>query len=206
MSQTPTSFAIVPAAGRSVRMGQHKLLLPWREVTVIESVLSRWCESRVDHVVVVVRPDDGQLAEICRRAGVEVVVPPFAPEQMKTSVQLALAYVERHFRPNDRDAWLLAPADMPDLPVAIVDRLIASFASEPSTILVPTRNGRRGHPVLFPWPLSRDVHQLGHDLGVNALLDRHTIREIPCDESAIHQDLDTPDDYRLDHPPPQHLE
>lgn len=206
MTQAPISFAIVPAAGRSARMGQPKLLLPWGEATIIESVLSRWRESRVNHVLVVVRPDDEELAETCRRAGVEVVVPPFAPEQMKTSVQLALAYIERHFQPCDSDAWLLAPADMPDLPIAIVDRLVASYESDAATILVPTRNGRRGHPVLFPWPLSREVHQLGHDQGVNALLDRHAIREISCDESAIHQDLDTPDDYRLDQPPPQHLE
>jgi molybdenum cofactor cytidylyltransferase len=187
-------------------MGQPKLLLPWGDATIIESVLSRWRASRVDHVVVVVRPDDVQLAEICRRAGVEVVIPPFDPEQMKTSVQLALAYVERHFQPHDRDAWLLAPADMPDLPVAIVDRLVASYESEASTILVPTRHGRRGHPVLFPWPLSRAVHQLADDQGVNVLLDRYTIREISCDESAIHQDLDTPEDYRLDHPPLDNLE
>jgi molybdenum cofactor cytidylyltransferase len=187
-------------------MGQHKLLLPWGDGTIIDSVLSRWRDSRVDYVVVIVRPDDLQVAEICRRSGVELVIPPFDPDQMKTSVQLALAYVERHFQPSDSDAWLLAPADMPDLPVAIVDRLVAGYKSEASTILVPTRHGKRGHPVLFPWPLSQAVHQLDADQGVNALLGRYTVREISCDESAIHQDLDTPQDYRLDHPPLDNLE
>ena len=31
------SFAIIPAAGRSVRMGRQKLLMPWGDATLIET-------------------------------------------------------------------------------------------------------------------------------------------------------------------------
>ncbi len=69
------SFAIVPAAGRSVRMGRPKLNLPWGESTVLEHVVQAWLASRVDRVIVVVRRDDERLDELCRSLGVEVCVP-----------------------------------------------------------------------------------------------------------------------------------
>ena len=58
------TFAIIPAAGRSQRMGQPKLLLPWRNSTIIEHVLAAWRASQVSHMLMVVHPADRQLAEI----------------------------------------------------------------------------------------------------------------------------------------------
>ena len=49
------SFAIIPACGRSVRMGTPKLLMPWKDSTVIEAVLAAWEQSQIDEIVVVVR-------------------------------------------------------------------------------------------------------------------------------------------------------
>ena len=55
------SFAVVPAAGRSERMGAPKLLLPLGDSTVIEHVLAAWTASPVTRTVVVVRADDAEL-------------------------------------------------------------------------------------------------------------------------------------------------
>ena len=52
------TFAIVPAAGHSRRMGQAKLLLPWAVGTVIDSVLQAWTTSSVDRTYIVVRAAD----------------------------------------------------------------------------------------------------------------------------------------------------
>jgi molybdenum cofactor cytidylyltransferase len=57
------SFAIVPAAGRSARMGAPKLLLPLGDRPVIDWVLAAWTASRVTRTVVVVRADDAPLLE-----------------------------------------------------------------------------------------------------------------------------------------------
>src|SRR5690606_37389168 len=50
------SFAILPAAGQSRRMGAPKLLLPWGETTLIGEVIRSWKDSRVDQVLVVIHP------------------------------------------------------------------------------------------------------------------------------------------------------
>lgn len=188
-------------------MGRPKLLLPWGNSTVIQTVLAAWQTSRVDHVLVVVRPDDSELAEVCRRAGATVVVPPESPPEMKRSIQLALHEIHRRHVPTDADAWLLAPADMPRLSTTIINRLIAEHAhastdqlAEPA-ILLPIVGQDRGHPVLFPWPLARQVDQLGEREGVNALLDRNLVRRIAVDSIESFADIDTPEDYARLHAP-----
>ena len=191
-----SSFAIVPAAGRSVRMGSHKLLLPWRGKTVIEHVLDAWQASRVDRVVVVVRADDAELAAVVRACSVDVVVPSEPPPEMKISVLYGLEHVRASYAPSDPAAWLLAPADMPGLSPTVIDRLLAEHEANRSEILIPTFGERRGHPVLFPWPLASAVEQLSAREGLNGLVARGPTRLVPCDDPAILDDLDTPEDYR----------
>ncbi|MEX2114373.1 MAG: nucleotidyltransferase family protein [Pirellulales bacterium] len=196
------TFAVIPAAGRSQRMGQPKLLLPWGTSTVIEQVLAAWRSSQVDHTVMVVHPDDAELAELARACGALVVRADAPPPQMKASIRLGLAEISRRFTPADRDAWLLAPADMPALSSEVIDRLIeahralAADLHERPTIWAAAAGGRRGHPVLFPWSLAKEVEQLAADEGLNALVARHRVRTIEADASAVLQDLDTPEDYQ----------
>jgi len=193
-------FAIIPAAGTSSRMGAAKLLLPVDGGAMIEKTLAAWKASGVDRIVVVVRPDDVELADVSCACGVEVVVPPTAPPEMKDSVQHGLRHIEENFAPAADDAWLLAPADMPSLSAQVIGKLTAEFQAGQKTILVPTLGGKRGHPVLFPWSLAKDVFTLRADEGLNVLRQRHECREIPCDaiEPAGERafgDIDTPEDY-----------
>jgi molybdenum cofactor cytidylyltransferase len=189
------SYAIIPAAGRSDRMGRHKLLLPWKDGSLIDSVLAAWRASRVTRIVVVVRAHDEQLAEACGAAGADVVAAESDPPEMKISVGLGLAHVERVHEPGADDVWLLAPADTPRISATTVDRLLDAHDAAAPAILAPAFAGRRGHPVLFPWPLAREVRRLSSNEGVNALLARHPVRPIACGDPGILEDLDTPDDY-----------
>ena len=49
---------------------------------------------------------------------------------------------------------------------------------------------------MFPWSSAREVFGLGPEQGVNALLELHPPFELPIEDSAILDDLDTPDDYQ----------
>jgi molybdenum cofactor cytidylyltransferase len=193
------TFAVIPAAGRSRRMGQPKLLLPWGASTVIEHVLAAWSASRVDHVVVVVDPADRELARRCAACGVEVVVPDEAPAEMKDSVMLGLRWAE-HYQPDARDAWLVAPADMPGLKSEIINLLVDAHGAalargEKPCIRAARYSGRRGHPVLFPWPLAAEVARLGPDEGLDALVARRGLEHLDVPAGQIPEDFDTPEEY-----------
>jgi len=179
-------------------MGTDKLLLPWGAggATVIEAVLSAWQASAVDAVVVVVRRAQRELIELCRHRGAVPVILGTDPPEMKDSVAAGLRHIAATLSPSTEDRWLLAPADMPELQAAVVNKLLAAHQPSAPVILVPTYQGKRGHPVLFPWPLGAFVATLGPMEGVNALLQRHPVREVPVHEPAVVNDLDTPFDYR----------
>jgi molybdenum cofactor cytidylyltransferase len=191
----PRAFAIVPAAGRSVRMGKPKLLLPWDDRTVIEAVLAAWQRSKVTSTVVVVHPQDRELAELCRSTGARVVVPPTPPPDMKASVMHALAAITAANAPTADDIWALAPADVPWMRTDLIDAMLAEMDRTGADALVPTFQSRRGHPVLFRWSLAVELGQLTELEGVNVLLERHRPAEFASPDDSVLSDLDTPEDF-----------
>lgn len=189
------SYAIIPAAGASARMGAHKLLMPMGDRTVIDRVLASWRDSAVSRIVVVARADDAGLLERCIAAGVDVVAAKSAPRDMKASVRLALRHVAANYSPDPSDAWLLAPADLPRLSTAAIDAVLGAYDSEHPSPVAPTFGGERGHPLLMPWALGERVGGLAANTGVNALLQDMFVREVAWGDDSILRDVDTPGDF-----------
>lgn len=190
------AFAILPAAGESLRMGEDKLLLPWGGHTVIESVISAWQQSGVEAIVAVVSPQNKELIARLIDYDLHLLVPNSPPVEMKHSVQLALEVIESTYRPSQRDLWLLAPADMPRLSSVVAREVIELALRSIDEITVPVHAGRRGHPAAFRWDLAKKAYALATDEGVNALFRRHTVREVDFGPAAIPDDIDTPEDYQ----------
>jgi molybdenum cofactor cytidylyltransferase len=190
-------FAIVPAAGRSRRMGQPKLLLALGTGTVISQMLSSFKRPEIAATIVVVRPDDEPLRAAVAECGAIPLQPDVPPPEMRASVEEALRYLEQRFHARPDDGWLLAPADHPLLDRAVIDRLIAVWRQFPGKMLVPVCRGKRGHPTLFPFRLAPEVFQLPPDQGLNRLLRLRAgeIEEIEVDSTSVISDLDTPEDY-----------
>jgi molybdenum cofactor cytidylyltransferase len=156
-----------------------------------------WRKSAVSHVIVVVRANDAALAELIphdSRVAVVRADPP--PEHMKDSVVLGLDLIQRDYRPKASDVWLLAPADMPRLSSSVINGLLAAHIPLRPQILIPQVGGKKGHPVLFPWPLAAAARNLHADEGLNVLRERFAHRTIDFTDASVFDDLDTPDDYR----------
>ncbi|HEY2410982.1 MAG TPA: nucleotidyltransferase family protein [Pirellulaceae bacterium] len=211
MTSPSRSFALIPAAGYSTRMGQPKLLLPLAGKPLITHTIDAWLSSNVDRVLVVIRPGDDDLGAAVREAAgsqvsrsknrVELVVPNAPPPDMKASLQAALAHLQQHVQPTLADAFLVAPADMPGLSSTIINRLIEQHhRGSKYEILAPTISQQRGHPVLFPWRFAAQVFQLGEHEGLNAIVERELVELIACDDLAAADespfaDIDTPEQY-----------
>lgn len=189
------SFALVPAAGESIRMGTAKLLLPWRQTNVFGAVLDAWRASRIDRVIVTVRPDADNLAQLCRRAGAEVVVVSPPPADMRASLEAGLAHLASLHRPTPADVWLVAPADVPTLASTVIDRLLDAHRPETPRVLRAMHLGRGGHPVLLPWAAAAQLARLAADEGLNRLVRDSNPIELECGAEALCADLDTPADY-----------
>jgi molybdenum cofactor cytidylyltransferase len=189
--------AIVPAAGRSERMGQPKMLLPTNGRTLIAHVVTALREGGADRVVVVAPPPDSAegpaVAQAAEQAGALVVAPAKRPAEMRDSIEIALATAAK---PAPPERVVLAPGDIPGIKAQIVAALLDESIRHPQKIVVPRFGARRGHPVVLPWSLAADVASLPEGQGFNALLVRHhsLVAELVVSDSDITVDLDSPDD------------
>lgn len=191
-------YAIIPAAGKSTRMGRPKLSLPLGNRTVLECVIDAIREGGVRDVLVVLAPHSRELRPSAERAGAAVLLLDEETLDMRTTVERGLVWLTDHCHPDPNDAWLLAPADHPTLDSAVVRRLLAARAERPDrSLLVPTHAGKRGHPTLIEWQHVQAIRDLPQGLGLNAFLRARSAEtfEVPVDTATILSDLDTPADY-----------
>ncbi len=191
-------LGLIPAAGKSERMGRPKLQLRMGERTVLDLVVSALRAGGVDHVLVVVAPQADELRRIAQAAGADVLVLPEWTPDMRSTVQAGLDWLESRYSPVSNDYWLLAPADHPGMNASVIRRLIDCTGDAlPRSVLIPTWEGRRGHPVLIPWSHVEPIREFARNLGLNAYLRQCAglVHEVPAPTASILQDLDTPDDY-----------
>ncbi len=190
-------FALIPAAGRSRRMGTSKLLLPWQGTTVIGHLIGTLTRPDISAVAIVVRSDDLVLQEAVRHTSALAIIPDVEPPEMRDSIEVGLRAIRQQFTPTDDDGWLLIPADHPLIESEVLDGLLTRWSQGDCEALLPTLGRRRGHPTLLRWSLAARIEQLPRDVGVNALLrsSPSLVTEWPTDRESVLADLDTPEDY-----------
>src|SRR5712692_10383123 len=118
------TFAVIPAAGKSTRMGRPKLALSLGNRTIIEHVITALRRAGIKHILVVVGPHVPELVSLAERAGAHVHVLPHETPDMRATVEAGLRWLEDRFYPGDEDNWLLVPADHPTLDAAVVPQLL----------------------------------------------------------------------------------
>jgi molybdenum cofactor cytidylyltransferase len=191
-------FAVVPAAGKSVRMGRPKLTLALGGRSVLERVIHALRSGGAEHVLVVVGPDDAELVAIAERAGAHVLRMENETPDMRATVEQGLAWLQQRFHPREDDSWLLVPADHPTLDASVIEQLVLGRSQHSQfSIVIPSHAGQRGHPALIAWLHVGGVRALPAGQGLNAYLRMHAGQtfELPVDSPSILWDLDTPEDY-----------
>jgi molybdenum cofactor cytidylyltransferase len=192
-------FALIPAAGKSRRMGQPKLSLRLGDSTVLECVCRAVKLAGVERVVVVVGPQGRELVPLAESAGAHVLQLADDTAEMRHTIVHGLEWLQTHCQPAADDAWLLLPADHPCIEPQIIAELLAAHQRQPQrSIVVPTHQGRRGHPVLIGWQHGPAICALPEGTGLNTYLRRQAseVLEVPVAAESILWDLDTPEDYR----------
>ncbi len=211
---TATSIpAVVPAAGKSRRMGQSKMLLPFGGQPLIGRVIQALRQGGASPVLVVTPPVDAAdgpgIAAAASRAGALVITPQKRPAEMRESAELA---IDRLARDGPPAGLVLTPGDSPGITPTIVGQLLARWSENPGAIIVPRAGVRRAHPIVLPWDLAREIPQLPRHEGINSLMTTHPDRVVELElerygtgRRAEHPGgsgaLETPREAALDRPP-----
>lgn len=196
-SVPPKVYAVVPAAGQSRRMGEPKLVLKLGSRTVLEHVVSKIhaCPS-IAQILVVLGPQSVTLKERLAHSVLSVLLQEQTAD-MRQTVEAGVQFLESTFHPHDGDGLLLALGDHPSIRSEVVQKMIDTFVLSPGRIVIPTFQGKRGHPLLLPMDVVGQLPAVPRDRGVNELLKMHPdrISEIAFSFDDLLEDMDTPSDY-----------
>jgi molybdenum cofactor cytidylyltransferase len=97
---------------------------------------------------------------------------------------------------DEVDGALVCLADMPWVRAEHIEALLAAFeASGGRAICVPTFDGARGNPVLWPARHFGEIGALRGDAGARTLLDAHAdaVCYVPVSDAGVTLDVDTPE-------------
>jgi len=177
--------AILLAAGAGARFGGDKLLHPLEDGVAIAAHAARNLLAATPDVVAVVRWGDFPLYEMLEQEGCQVTMFQGAARGMGASLAHGVAQA------RGADGWVVALADMPRVPVAIVKEIIALLAGG-ALIAAPVHKGERGHPVGFGTALRDELLALDGDQGARAVLERHrnSVKLVECDDPGVLFDID----------------
>ena len=188
----PRIAALLLAAGRSSRMGgPNKLLESIDGVPMVARTAQRLLSSRARPIVAVLGNDADRVDQALGRLPVERVRNPAFADGLSTSLKAGLAAL-----PADIDGVVVCLGDMPLITGRDIERLIAAFNPlEGRAIVVPTRHGKRGNPVLWARRFFAEMAELAGDVGAKHLIGEHTelVAEIEMDGDGVLVDIDTPD-------------
>src|SRR6185369_8612491 len=88
--------------------------------------------------------------------------------------------------PNDADATLIALVDHPAVPHTVVSTIIEEW-TQGARIVIPTWQGRGGHPVLVDLSFRRELLDLPRRGGLRALFEAHreAVKRLPLNSPFI---------------------
>ena len=201
MQRSPVTIGILLAAGLGSRFAAadpaagSKLLARLPDGRPVALASAQNLLRATARVLAVVRPGNHDLATLLQDAGCDVLISTEAAGGMGASIAAAATHLLKQTPDSDlASACLVALADMPWILPHTLDS-IAAFAPR-HAVTAPAYQGRRGHPVGFSTALLPEMAALEGDIGARAIVARHHVHVLECDDPGVLRDVDTPDDLR----------
>ena len=139
---------ILLGAGESKRMGRNKLILPVGKTTLFERCLQTLMNSRLQELVVVLSPRNGELAEKLnnyppgKKKKFKLVTNSRFKQGISTSIVTGIRSID-----GESTGALICLGDQPFLKTSTVNALLRAFQRKKGLIVVPVYRGKRGNPV-----------------------------------------------------------
>ena len=189
----PEYAFIVLAAGESKRFGENKLLYEINGKPILKWVLDE-CSLDNFGVVVVTGFERDKIEGLLKTEKVTLVYNPnFKDGGMSSSIKVGVSSV------LPQKAYLITPGDMPYLRRWICEKIISYYESTKAKIIVPTFEGRGGHPILVDVSLREDLLSISEELkGLKGLLNNYQteIHRLELGTSRILIDIDYKEDLK----------
>ena len=182
---------ILLAAGFSRRFGAaDKLLQLLPDGRPIAVASAESLIQGVPDCIAVLRPENKKLARLLKNTGLEVIFCHEHDQEMADSLVTAIQASGNSA--SAKDGFIIALADMPYIQAATISAVAAKVIAGAS-IVIPTYQNQRGHPIGFAAKFRDDLENLQGDEGARSIIKRYPneVALLACEDAGILQDIDT---------------
>jgi molybdenum cofactor cytidylyltransferase len=175
-------------------MGRPKALLPYREGTFLEHLVQVTRHPRIGVTRVVLGAGADEIRAIAKLDPAVVVLNPNWEQGQLSSICEGIRSLEG----IETDGIVLCPVDHPLVSARLVGNLVEQFYLNRKSIVLPTYNGRRGHPAIFSSALYGELLGAPADKGARAVVWSHSadVLECPTGEEGVVLNINDPDMLR----------
>ncbi len=188
--------AIVLAAGLSKRMGRaNKLLLPYKNQTVLATVVANILASDMEEVVIVTGHETKQIEQTLKDLPVRFVYNPDFEKGITTSIQHGVSAANGNgYMICLSDMVLIEPAEYTLLKNAFELQL----KMDEKCICTPRYKNEKGNPVIFSSFYKEAILEYKDMEGCKEIvqLNKAHIHWVEMETSHVLQDIDFPEDYK----------
>lgn len=185
--------AVIAAAGMSTRMKAFKPMLELAGTTAIRKAISSFRSKGIHEIVVVIGHNAAILKEHVSSEGVVCLMnDKYKTTDMFYSAKIGLDYIK------DRcDRVFFLPGDVPLFSPDSLNIMMRSMSTGKCSILLPTHNGIKGHPILINSAVIPALSDYKGNGGLKGAIERFggKIRTIELEDAGMTFDADYPEDY-----------
>ena len=186
--------ATILAAGSSQRMhGKNKLLLPFKDKTLINTVCQTIIDSHLEPVFVVTGFENKKVAKSLPHSIDKIIYNKDWQKGMAKSINKAIISL-----PKNIDGNMIILGDMPLIKVETIDILIKAFLRyNGKKIIYANHFGKQANPVIFPKKYFNEILLLDGDIGCKNIITQNIEDSfgVTVDSSEVIFDCDTKKDY-----------
>ena len=185
---------ILLAAGFSRRFGStDKLLQPLPDGRPIALAAAEHLIKAIPNSIAVLRAENTALATLLDNAGLKVIYCNENEREMADSLTAAIRYSSKF--EAAQVSYVITLADMPYIQPNTI-RAVANKIADGASIVIPTFQNQRGHPVGFSAKFRHELESLQGDEGARSVIKRYAneVELLPTDDAGILADIDTPAD------------
>lgn len=188
-------WGIVLAAGMSNRMGTPKMLLHYKNKSLVQHVIHGAIHSKLEGIVVVFNPQVKGLYKEIIDCGVDRIVENrFSQKGMSTSLRKGISSL-----PEGVEAAVILLGDQPEMTNKEINKIIDTYHTFEKPLIVQSLylNNEKGHPVLFNKKIFSKLLEVGGDTGgkkvIKAFADKTAFAEMKKENI---RDIDYLEDYK----------
>lgn len=185
--------AIIPAAGSGKRIGKPKLLLEIGGKSFLKIIYEKISGSGIDNIVCVV---DKNYLNMAKEdvPSIEYAVNPNPENGMLSSIYFGIRMLK------NCEGILINPVDHPMVELETYKILVNEFKLNKNIIIKPSCEGKSGHPVIVPFPLSGLIMSEVFQEGLSSIILKSGLKQkrVEVKDRNILKNINTKEDLVFD--------